>query len=161
MRSSLTVFGYLCVAVLSVSSVFASGQGAPVGAGGDQVRPDLFATDFLGNARALSHVRNRADCLAEAAAAARTSDDIIVCAAEEAPALPVPEVYGPVGSSDGAAVDPRGVPCGASISNNCYSGLDIMAITSATVGLLLTAIDPDRNLGEGTPIPERFRGANR
>lgn len=158
MRSSLTVFGYLYVAALSISSVSASGQSA----GTDRARPDLLTADYMGNARALSHVRTRADCLADAAAAARTSDDIVVCAADDPPVLPVPEVYGPVaGSTDGAAIDPHGVPCGASISNNCYSGLDIMAITSATIGMLLMAIDPDRNLGEGTPIPERFRGANR
>ena len=102
--------------------------------------------------------RTRADCIAEA----MTSSDIVVCAPRDDQQLPVPEVYGPAfGSTDGAAVDPRGPGCGASISNQCYGGIDIIATIGGTIKLVGLLLDPDANLGEGDPIPERFRGANR
>jgi hypothetical protein len=95
-------------------------------------------------------------------AEADDSDDIVVCGARTQQPLPVPEVYGPVpGSTDGAAVNPAGIPCSASISNQCYSGIDLPRLIGATVGIAALIIDPDRNLGEGEPIPQRFRGANR
>lgn len=116
------------------------------------------ATDPMAAARAMTHRRTRADCVAEAVRSA----DILVCAARDDQQLPVPEVYGPEpGSTDGAAVNPAGVPCGASISNPCYSGIDILATVGGAVRLVGLLVDPDANLGEGAPIPERFRGANR
>ena len=109
-------------------------------------------------ARQLAPRRTRADCIAEA----MTSSDIVVCAPRDDQQLPVPEIYGPeFGSTDGAAVDPRGPPCGASISNQCYGGVDIIATIGGTIKLVGLLLDPDANLGEGDPIPERFRGANR
>lgn len=109
-------------------------------------------------ARQLAPRRTRADCVAEA----MTSSDIVVCAPLDDQQLPVPEVYGPqAGSTDGAAVDPRGPLCGASISNQCYGGIDIIATIGGTIKLVGLILDPDANLGEGDPIPERFRGANR
>ena len=118
----------------------------------------LTSEELLANSRRFARRQSREDCMAQRQA----TGDIIVCGSQQGEGLPVPEVYGPVaGSSDGSAIDPRGVPCGASISNNCYEGLDMMAIASATVGVVLNIIDPDRNLGEGTRLPQRFRGANR
>lgn len=108
---------------------------------------------------AQAHFRRatRADCLARAA-----SGDIVVCAPVQDQALPVPEVYGPVpGSTDGAAVDPSGVPCGASISNQCGGGVDVIRTIGGAIKLVGLLLDPDGNLGEGTAIPERFRGSNR
>lgn len=114
--------------------------------------------DYMANARRFARIQSRSDCLAEADA----SGDIVVCGRPQDEGLPVPEVYGPVaGSTDGAAVDPRGEPCGASISNRCYTGIDLPRLVGAAVGVVGLILDPDKNLGEGTPIPERFRGANR
>lgn len=114
--------------------------------------------DPMAAARAMIHRRTRADCVAEAAASA----DILVCAPLQDQALPVPEIYGPVaGSTDGAAVDPTGVPCGASISNQCGGGIDVLRTVAGAIKLVGLLVDPDGNLGEGDPIPERFRGANR
>ena len=89
--------------------------------------------------------------------------DIVVCGSRgNDQALPVPDVYGPVpGSSDGSAVDPHGVPCGASISNQCWGGVDVLGTVAGVVGVIGLIVDPDKNLGEGAAIPERFRGANR
>jgi hypothetical protein len=76
--------------------------------------------------------------------------------------LPVPEIYGSVrGSTDGRAIDPNGPPCGSSISNECYVGFNLLAAIPAAIDVVQLLIDPDRNLGEGTPIPARFRGSNR
>lgn len=98
------------------------------------------------------------ECLRDA----ERSGDIIVCGRDTSQALPVPEVFGPVpGSSDGSAVNPGGPPCGASISNHCATGVDIIRTISAGVALVGLLLDPDKNLGEGTRIPERYRGANR
>lgn len=114
--------------------------------------------DYMANARRFARLNSRSDCLADAA----RSGDIIVCGPPQDEGLPVPEVYGPIaGSTDGAAVDPRGEPCGASISGHCYSGVDLPQLFGAAIGVVGLIIDPDRNLGEGTAIPERFRGANR
>ncbi len=114
--------------------------------------------DAMAVARQFTTRRTRADCIAEAAA----TSDIVVCAPLQDQDLPVPEVYGPVpGSTDGAAVDPHGVPCGASISNNCYSGVDLISTAVGAVRIIGLILDPGQNLGEGTAIPERFRGANR
>ncbi len=114
--------------------------------------------DAMAVARQFTTRRTRADCVAEAAA----TSDIVVCAPLRDQDLPVPEVYGPVPrSTDGAAVDPHGVPCGASISNNCYSGVDLIGTAVGAVRIIGLILDPDQNLGEGTAIPERFRGANR
>jgi hypothetical protein len=114
--------------------------------------------DAMVVARQFTARRTRADCVAEAAA----SSDIVVCAPLRDQDLPVPEVYGPVpGSTDGAAVDPHGVPCGASISNNCYSGIDLIGTAIGAVRIVGLIFDPDQNLGEGAAIPKRFRGANR
>lgn len=114
--------------------------------------------DAMVVARQFTARRTRADCVAEAAA----SSDIVVCAPLQDQDLPVPEVYGPVpGSTDGAAVDPHGVPCGASISNNCYSGIDLIGTAIGAVRIVGLIFDPDQNLGEGAAIPKRFRGANR
>ncbi len=115
-------------------------------------------TDPMAAARAMTYRRTRADCVAEAVVSA----DILVCAPLQDQALPVPEIYGPVaGSTDGAAVDPTGVPCGASISNQCGGGIDVIRTIAGTIKLVGLLVDPDGNLGEGDPIPERFRGANR
>ena len=112
---------------------------------------------LMANTRRFLRVRTAADCRDDAS----QSDDIVVCGAPQDDGLPVPEVYGPVrGSTDGAAVDPHGVPCGASISNNCYGGVDLIITATAAVDVIQLLLDPDRNLGEGTPIPRRFRGAN-
>lgn len=123
--------------------------------------PDDTATtpvDYMANARRFAGRRSYADCRADAAA----SGDIVVCGRSQSEGLPVPEVYGPVaGSTDGAAVDPHGEPCGASISGHCYTGVDLPALFGAAVGVVGLIIDPDKNLGEGTRIPDRFRGANR
>ena len=114
---------------------------------------------IMQNSRRFAGLTREEDCRAEA----QRSGDIIVCGSRgDDQALPVPDVYGPVpGSSDGAAVDPRGVPCGASISNQCWGGVNVLAAVGAAVGVIGLLIDPDKNLGEGDPIPERFRGANR
>ncbi len=131
---------------------------APPSAAAAPASDQPSAEQLLANSRRYARRPSRADCLAQGDA----TGDIVVCGRGPDEALPVPEVYGPVaGSSDGSAVSPHGVPCGASISNNCYEGLDMVAIATATVGVVLTIIDPDRNLGEGTRIPQRFRGANR
>lgn len=120
----------------------------------------MTAEDFLANARRMVVRRTVADCLAESAAA--TGGDIVVCGRTHDDSLPLPEVFGPVaGSTDGAAVDPRGEPCGASISGHCYTGVDLPQLFGAAVGVVGLILDPDKNLGEGTPIPDRFRGANR
>lgn len=114
--------------------------------------------DAMAVARQFTARRTRADCVAEAAA----TSDIVVCAPLRDQDLPVPEVYGPVpGSTDGAAVDPHGVPCGASISNDCYGSINLLVAIPVGIGIVQLLIDPERNLGEGTAIPQRFRGANR
>ena len=113
---------------------------------------------IMDNSRRLAGLTREEDCRAEA----QRSADIIVCGSRRNDqALPVPDIYGPVpGSSDGSAVDPHGVPCGASISNQCYGGINLLVAIAGTVKLIGLLVDPDRNLGEGDPIPERFRGAN-
>lgn len=114
--------------------------------------------DYMANARRFARIRTYEDCRAEAEA----TSDIVVCGREQQEGLPVPEVYGPVaGSTDGAAVDPHGEPCGASISGQCYVGVSLPELLGAAVGAIGLLIDPDKNLGEGTRIPDRFRGANR
>ena len=120
--------------------------------------PQAAPPDAMAAMRAMTYRRTRADCVAEAVA----SSDILVCAPLQDQALPVPDIYGPVaGSTDGAAVDPSGVPCGASISNQCWGGVDVIGTIGNTIKLVGLLLDPDGNLGEGDPIPERFRGANR
>lgn len=121
--------------------------------------PVATRADYLGAVEQMApRRRTRADCIAEA----MMSSDIVVCAPRDDQQLPVPEVYGPqAGSTDGAAVDPRGEPCGASISNRCYTGVDLPKLAGALIGVVGLIVDPNRNLGEGDPIPERFRGANR
>ena len=121
--------------------------------------PVASTPDYLGAVRQLApRRRTRADCIAEA----MVSSDIVVCAPLDDQQLPVPEVYGPqAGSTDGSAVDPRGPPCGASISGNCYTGVNLPRLAGAVIGAVSLIFDPNRNLGEGDPIPERFRGANR
>lgn len=125
--------------------------------------PTLTARQAMANADRLTRQRTSADCRREAAAAmARGDQDIIVCAAPDDQHLPVPEVYGPVaGSTDGAAVDPRGEPCGLRVSNPCYEGFNVLAAVPALVGVVRNLLNPDRDLGPPTPIPDRFRGANR
>lgn len=119
--------------------------------------PQAAPPDAMAAMRAMTYRRTRADCVAEAVA----SSDILVCAPLKDQALPLPEIYGPVpGSTDGAAVDPRGVPCTTG-PHGCYSGVNLPKVAAALVGIAGLLIDPDRNLGEGTAIPERFRGANR
>lgn len=145
--ASIAALACLCAAVP------ASGQVAPVDLPPQAERPDAAALV------AQAHFRRptRGDCLARAA-----SGDIVVCAPLQDQALPVPEVYGPVpGSTDGAAVDPSGVPCGASISNQCGGGVDVIRTIGGAIKLVGLLLDPDSNLGEGTAIPERFRGSNR
>ena len=118
-------------------------------------RPD--AATLVADAADSFRRRTRADCIARAA-----TGDIVVCAPVQDQALPVPEIYGPVaGSTDGAAVDPGGIPCGASISNQCWGGINLLVVIPVGIGIVQLLIDPDRNLGEGEAIPERFRGANR
>ena len=120
--------------------------------------PQPQAEDPMAAARALTQRRTRSDCIAERV----TTGDIVVCAPLDDQQLPVPEVYGPVpGSTDGAAVDPRGPACGASISNQCYGGVDVIGTVVGAARLIGLLIDPDQNLGEGDPIPKRYRGANR
>lgn len=120
--------------------------------------PQPEAVDPMAAARALTQRRTRSDCIAERV----TTGDIVVCAPLDDQQLPVPEVYGPVpGSTDGAAVDPRGPPCGASISNQCFGGVDVIGTVVGAARLIGLLIDPDQNLGEGDPIPKRYRGANR
>lgn len=99
----------------------------------------------------------------EACNRSNANGDIVVCGSiRREQSLPVPEVYGPVrGSTDGRAVDPNGPPCGASISNNCYGGVDLISTAIGAVNIVRLLIDPDRNLGEGAAIPSRFRGSNR
>jgi hypothetical protein len=115
------------------------------------------ATEIVANAGRL--VRGDRD----ACNRSNASGDIVVCGStRREQALPVPEVYGPVrGSTDGRAVDPRGPPCGPSISNQCYEGVNLPKLVGAMVGVVQLIFDPDRNLGEGDPIPARFRGSNR
>ena len=87
----------------------------------------------MANARRFARLNSRSDCLADAA----RSGDIIVCGPPQDEGLPVPEVYGPIaGSTDGAAVDPRGEPCGASISGHCYSGVDLPQLFGAAIGVV-------------------------
>ena len=139
-------------ALLSVQPAWA----APVPAA-----PTLSAAEAIANADRLTQRRTAADCRREAAVAwARGEEDIIVCAAEQDQALPVPEVYGPVhGSTDGRAVD---IPeCGLSLQEPCFEGIDVMPVVGFFGDKLLDIINPDRDLGPGTPIPERYRGANR
>ena len=114
---------------------------------------------ILAGGRRLGGRQSVADCMAEA----ERSGDIIVCGStNEGQAMPVPEVFGPTpGSTDGAAVDPHGPPCGASISNQCWGGVDLIGTAFGAVRIVGLLLDPDKNLGEGTRIPERFRGANR
>jgi hypothetical protein len=125
------------------------------------IPPARTAEQAIANANRLTSRRTAADCRRAAAVAiARGEEDIIVCAAEQDQALPVPEVYGPVyGSTDGRAVD---VPtCGLSLQEPCYEGVNLLAVVGFIGDKLLDVFNPDRDLGEGTPIPERFRGANR
>lgn len=123
--------------------------------------PALSAEQALTNADRLTARRTDADCRREAAAAiARGDADIIVCAPVQDQALPVPEVYGPVyGSTDGRAVD---VPaCGLSLQEPCFEGVDVFRVAGFVADKLLDIFDPDRDLGTPTPIPDRYRGANR
>ena len=114
---------------------------------------------IIANGRRLGGRQSVADCMAEA----ERSGDIIVCGSiNNGQEMPLPEVFGPVaGSSDGAAVNPHGPPCGASISNQCWRGVDVIATAIGAVRLVGYLLNPNQNLGEGTRIPERFRGANR
>lgn len=123
--------------------------------------PTISAEQAIANAVRLTSRRTAADCRREAAAAlARGEEDIIVCAAEQDQALPVPEVYGPVyGSTDGRAVD---IPaCGLSLQDPCYEGFNLLAAIPAAITIVSRLLDPDQDLGEAAAIPERFRGANR
>jgi hypothetical protein len=115
--------------------------------------------EIMENSRRFAGLTRREDCRAEAA----RSSDIVVCGSRNSnQALPAPEIFGPVpGSTDGSAVDPRGVPCGASISNQCWGGGDVLGTIGGAINLVGLILDPDKNLGEGDPVPERFRGANR
>jgi hypothetical protein len=114
------------------------------------------APDAMDAARRYTARRTRADCIAEAV----TSPDIIVCAPRDDQPLPVPEVYGPVpGSTDGAAVQPT-IPCELEQAG-CFSGVNLPKVAGAVIGIVGLILDPDRDLGEGAAIPERFRGANR
>lgn len=120
--------------------------------------PQPEVEDPVAAARALTQRRTRSDCIAERV----MTGDIVVCAPVDDQLLPVPEVYGPVpGSTDGAAVDPSGPPCGASISNQCYGGVDIISTVAGAARLIGLLIDPEGDLGEGDPIPKRYRDANR
>lgn len=122
----------------------------------DPAADGLTVDQALSNARRFARIRSYADCLADR----RDSGDIVVCGAPSDEGLPVPEVYGPVaGSTDGAAVDPH-IPCEFT-AEHCYTGLDLIRIGRSVAGLIGLVIDPDRNLGEGDRIPDRFRGANR
>ncbi len=123
--------------------------------------PPLSVEQALANNDRLTTRRTAADCRREAAVAiARGDPDIIVCAALQDQVLPVPEVYGPVyGSTDGRVVD---IPtCGLSLQEPCYEGVNLLAVVGFLGDKLLDIFNPDRDLGEGTPIPERYRGANR
>lgn len=126
-----------------------------------QVAPDPVA-EAIANGNRLTQRRTAADCRREAAAAvARGEQDIIVCASVSDQALPIPEVYGPVpGSTDGAAVVPE-MPCGLSMQYPCFEGINLLAVVGFLSDKLLDIFNPDRDLGAGTPIPERYRGANR
>lgn len=146
--------GYRLATIAAISASPASAQQILTASPRASAQP----IDYMGNARRFAGRRSVEDCRAEAAA----SGDIVVCGRVESQSLPVPEVYGPVaGSTDGAAVDPRGPPCGSSLSGHCYTGVSLPALVGAAVGVIGLILDPDKNLGEGTPIPERFRGANR
>jgi hypothetical protein len=125
--------------------------------------PAMTAEVLIANADRLTQRRTNADCRREAAAAILRGDpDIIVCAPEQDQALPVPEVYGPLaGSTDGAAVRPEGEPCGVSLQRPCFEGVDVLAAVRFIGDKLLDIINPDRDLGAATPIPDRYRGANR
>ena len=148
------VTAMLLVAALGAAPLAAQPV-APVFAPSQAERPD--AATLVADAAASFRRPTRADCLARAA-----TGDIIVCASVQDQALPLPEVYGPVpGSTDGAAVDPAGIPCGASISNQCGGGIDVIRTVGGAIRLVGLLFDPDSNLGEGEAIPERFRGANR
>lgn len=153
--SRLTL-GIAAVAALVLSSASAI---APAIA---QVAPDPVAA-AIANADRLTTRRTAADCRRDAAAAiARGEQDIIVCASVSEQALPIPEVYGPVpGSTDGAAVRPEGIPCGVVPSDPCFEGIDLLAVVGFLSDKLLDIFNPDRDLGAGAPIPERYRGANR
>jgi hypothetical protein len=126
-----------------------------------QDAPDPVA-QAMANADRLTARRTNAQCRREAAAALDRGDpDIIVCAPAENYAPPIPELYGPVyGSTDGRAVDPT-EPCGLSLQTPCFEGVDVLAAVRFVGGKILDLFDPDRDLGAGTPIPDRFRGANR
>ena len=153
----MIVTGY---GLVTVGSIIATSADAQQIITPPTAEPTPTAEDYLANARRMVVRRTVADCLADAAAAG--GGEIVVCGRIRHDGLPVPELFGPVaGSSDGAAVDPRGEPCGASISGHCYTGVDLPQLLGAAVGVIGVILDPDKNLGEGTPIPERFRGANR
>lgn len=165
-------FGRLAAASLALcpAAAFAqdsAGGGAGVGASDPGVTvltlgdlpPDAQQRRdaMVANARRFARIRTRADCLADAAA----TGDIVVCGQVRDESLPVPEAFGPrLPRTDGAAVDPSGVPCELT-SQGCYEGVNLPRLAGATVKLIGLIFDPDANLGEGDPIPERFRGANR
>lgn len=133
-----------------------AGPDIPRTASAQATPPAETVEEALSNARRFARIRSYADCLADR----RDSGDIVVCGAPSDEGLPVPEVYGPVaGSTDGAAVDPH-IPCEFT-AEHCYTGLDLIRIGRSVAGLIGLVIDPDRNLGEGDRIPDRFRGANR
>lgn len=89
--------------------------------------------------------------------------DILVCGRAEPQGLPLPEIAGPrLAQTDGAAVDPSGVPCADSGGvRDCFAGINIPQIAIGAVNVVRSLIDPDRNLGEGGRIPRRIRGSNR
>lgn len=148
------------VPLLALAAVLAAQHAAAAVAAPATVTalPRAAPADPMAALRAMTQRRTRGDCAAQAVA----TTDIVVCARPNDQALPLREVYGPVpGSTDGAAVDPSRVPCGASISNQCWGGVDVIGTIGGAIGLVGLLLDPDRNLGEGTPIPDRFRGANR
>ena len=154
---------------LAGAAVVACVVSTPVWAQATAPPPNLIDAPYLAgdgptteqiveNSRRFAGLTREEDCRTEA----QRSADIVVCGSRRNDqALPVPDIYGPVpGSSDGSAVDPHGVPCGASISNQCYGGINLLVAIAGTVKLIGLLVDPDRNLGEGDPIPDRFRGAN-
>lgn len=140
---------WIGAAVLAMPSTPVMAQTAPTDTA-DAVR------QAMENGRRLTGLRTVADCRAEAAA----TGDIVVCGRMQNHSLPVPELIGPqLVQTDGAAVDPQ-LHCSHSMSG-CFSGVDLPALLGAGIGIAQLLIDPDRDLGEGTPIPQRFRGANR
>jgi hypothetical protein len=149
--------------LLATLATLLAGAMAPIGPlfaqSRDSADPVAMA---IANADRLTARRTNADCRRQAAAAiARGDPDIIVCAPEQDQYLPVPEVYGPVyGSTDGRAVDPT-EPCGLSLQTSCYEGFNLLGAIPATITIVSRLLDPDQDLGTPTPIPDRFRGANR